>query len=68
MTKVLGLTGMALFLFGWSDVAKAYSEVPGAPGYRSTPFGIIHESCIHYVPNGAHIHQDGTVTDLSGNQ
>lgn len=49
------------------DPLTLYPKVAGLPGYRSTPAGEIHESCLHVVPNGSHINGDtATVTDDAG--
>ncbi len=61
-----GLICVALISLLRPEHALAFSDAKGAPGYKVTPAGIIHESCIRQVPNGAHVHQDGTVADRYG--
>lgn len=56
----------SLVALGWSCQAMGQSlTVP--PGYRQTSLGVVHESCIHVVPNGSRIDKDQTVTDHDGN-
>jgi hypothetical protein len=51
------------FNIGTGTVDQGTPVQPGGPGEMVlTPLGPMDGACVHGVPNGAHIHQDGTVT------
>jgi len=43
-------------------VVNCTSIYPARSNYVRTPFGLIHKSCVHHIPNGAHIDETNNGT------